>query len=215
MQNIGGFLLVDKSSENRSPFYIDRAYCSFEDLLYKMESFDTLTGRQTFYVDDDTYIRLGAYTNRGANGIGDLYREKYPLSLVTTASRWSDSIVSKGAKTLLRLHRGVPYIKINTKVAQDLQIEDGDRVRVYNELGEFFVMAKLSCSIPLDTLLIDSGWEPYMFENNQGEGECIPRSLNLLEMVDGWGHLKFSSKWDGNRYANDGKVNIERAEGVL
>jgi len=54
-----------------------------------------------------------------------------------------------------------------------------------------------------------------MFENNQGEGECIPRSLNLLEMVDGWGHLKFSSKWDGNRYLNDGRVNVERVEGAV
>ncbi|SFV64749.1 Respiratory nitrate reductase alpha chain [hydrothermal vent metagenome] len=215
MQDIGGFLLIDRERANRSPIYTDRAYSSFEDVLYKMERFETLTGRQTFYVDDDTYIKLGSHTNRGVDGIGDLYREKYPLSLITTDSRWSSSIVSKTAKSLLRLHRGVPYIKINAKVAQSLQIKDGDRVRVYNELGEFFVMAKLSHSTPMDSLLIDSGWEPYMFENNQGKGECIPHSLNLLEMVDGWGHLKFSSKWDGNRYINDGRVNIERVEEVV
>lgn len=215
MQDIGGFMLLDRDRIAKSPLYSDRAYCSFEDVLYKLDRFDTLTGRQTFYVDDDTYIKLGANTNRGSDGIGDLYREKYPLSLVTTASRWSDNSISKTAKSLLRLHRGVPYVKLNSKLAQNLQIEDGDRVRVYNKIGEFFAMAKISHSTPIDSLLIDSGWEPYMFENNQGEGECIPYSLNILELVDGWGHLKFSSKWDGNRYINDGKVNIERVEGAI
>ena len=217
MQDMGGFLLLDRDRdiEGRSPIYTDRAYSSFEDILYKLERFETLTGRQTFYVDDDIYIRLESHTNRGSGGIGDLYRENYPLSLITTESRWSSSAISKTAKSLLRLHRGVPYIKINTQVAEELQIEDGDRVRVYNELGEFEVMAKLSHSTPLASLFIDSGWEPYMFENNRGEGECIPHSLNLLEMVDGWGHLKFSSKWDGNRYINDGRVNIERVGGSV
>jgi len=134
MQNIGGFLLLDRERANRSPIYTDRAYSSFEDVLYKQERFDTLTGRQTFYVDDDTYIKLGAYTNRGSDGIGDIYREEYPLSLITTESRWSSSIISKTAKNLLRLHRGVPYIKINTKVAQSLQIEDGDKVTLLQQI---------------------------------------------------------------------------------
>jgi complex iron-sulfur molybdoenzyme family reductase subunit alpha len=215
MQKNGGFLLVDRKRADKSPIYTDRAYSSFEDVLYKLDRFETLTGRQTFYVDDDIYIKLGAYTNRGSDGIGDLYREKYPFSLITIESRWSSSSVPKTAETLLRLHRGVPYIKINTQMAKSLQIDDGDKIRVYNELGEFIVMAKLSHSTPPNSLLIDSGWEPYMFENNCGEGECIPNSLNLLEMVDGWGHLKFSSKWDGNRYINDGRVNIQRVEGAV
>jgi complex iron-sulfur molybdoenzyme family reductase subunit alpha len=102
---------------------------------------------------------------------------------------------------------------VNREVAKLKGIEDGDEIRVYNQLGEFFAMAKVSSSCPPDGLVMEHGWEPYMYKNLKGHNEVVPTALNLLEMADGWGHLKFGGLWDGNQYAYDGAVNFEKARG--
>jgi complex iron-sulfur molybdoenzyme family reductase subunit alpha len=115
---------------------------------------------------------------------------------------------------LLRLQRGVPAAQVNRVVAEAKGIKDGDTIRIYNALGEFYAMAKLSSSAPADGLVLEHGWEPYMYLKNKGHNEVVPTSLNLLEMADGWGHLKFGGLWDGNQYAYDGAVNYEKAKDV-
>jgi complex iron-sulfur molybdoenzyme family reductase subunit alpha len=50
-----------------------------------------------------------------------------------------------------------------------------------------------------------------MYIKNQGHNQVVPVAMNLLEMADGWGHLKFGGLWDGNQYAYDGAVNYEKA----
>ena len=34
--------------------------------------------------------------------------------------------------------------------------------------------------------------------------------LNLLELSDGWGHLKFGTNWDGNQHAYDATVELAK-----
>jgi complex iron-sulfur molybdoenzyme family reductase subunit alpha len=112
---------------------------------------------------------------------------------------------------LLRLQRGVPAIQVNRVTAEAKGIKDGDTIRVYNHQGEFFAMAKVSSSCPPDGLVLEDGWEPFMYLQNKGHNEVVPVAMNLLEMADGWGHLKFGGLWDGNQYAYDGAVNYEKA----
>ncbi len=211
MEQAGGFLQLNETAGKSSPLYAGRPYNTFENMLYKSERFETLSGRQTFYVDHDLYIKLGAQTNRGMERIGLRDPRHYPFVLVTPYARWSVHSDYKTSKTLLRLQRAVPSMQINKLIAEKMKIEDGSRVRVFNALGEFFVMAKVSSSCPPDTLVMEEGWEPYMFWYNRGPGEVIPSSLNLLEMADGWGHLRFGPLWDGNRYVYDNAVAIEKA----
>jgi complex iron-sulfur molybdoenzyme family reductase subunit alpha len=64
---------------------------------------------------------------------------------------------------LLRLQRGVPAIQVNRVVAATKGISDGDTIRVFNHQGEFYAMAKLSSSAPADGLIMEHGWEPYMY----------------------------------------------------
>jgi len=109
------------------------------------------------------------------------------------------------------LQRGVPYIQVNRKVAEKKGIKDGDTIRIFNNLGEFYAMAKVSSSCPPDSLVMEHGWEPYMYKFKKGHNEVVPMSLNLLEMADGWGHLKFGGLWDGNQYAYDGAIDFEKA----
>lgn len=211
MYKAGGFLQLNEKAGKVSPLYADRPYYGFENMLYRFERFETLSGRQTFYVDHDMYIRLGAYTNTGMEGIRPVDPKRYPFTLMTPHARWSIHSNYKTSRTLQRLQRGVPYCQLNRLIADKKGIKDGDTMRVYNALGEFFVMVKVSSSCPPDSLVMEHGWEPYMYKYNKGHNECVPTALNLLEMADGWGHLKFGGLWDGNQYAYDGAVNIEKS----
>ncbi|MBD3809144.1 MAG: molybdopterin-dependent oxidoreductase [Sulfuricurvum sp.] len=213
MYKVGGFLLINEKAAKSSPLYSDRPFNSNEDHLYKMERLETLSGRQTFYVDHEMFIKMGAATNTGMEGIRPQSKD-YPYVFMTPHARWSIHSNYKTSRTLLRLQRGVPAVQLNRKVAEAKGIKDGDTIRVYNALGEFYAMAKLSSSAPADGLVMEHGWEPYMYLKNKGHNEVVPTALNLLEMADGWGHLKFGGLWDGNQYAYDGAVNYEKAKDV-
>ena len=38
--------------------------------------------------------------------------------------------------------------------------------------------------------------------------------LNVLEVTDGWGHLRFGTAWDGNQHAYDSTVDVARVGSV-
>ncbi|MBD3823160.1 MAG: molybdopterin-dependent oxidoreductase [Epsilonproteobacteria bacterium] len=211
MYKVGGFLLINEKAAQTSPLYSDKPYNSNEFHFYRFEPLHTISGRQTFYVDHEMFIRMGANTNTGMEGIRPK-RKEYPYVLMTPHARWSIHSNYKTSRTLLRLQRGVPAAQVNREVAKVKGINDGDTIRVFNNLGEFYAMAKVSSSAPADGLVLEHGWEPYMYKFNKGHNEVVPTSLNLLEMADGWGHLKFGGLWDGNQYAYDGAVNFEKAK---
>jgi DMSO reductase family type II enzyme molybdopterin subunit len=212
MYKQGGFLQINEKGGKSSPLYSDRPYNSMENHIYKFEIFETLSGRQTFYVDHDMFIRLGAQTNTGMKGIRPDSKQ-YPFNLMTPHARWSIHSNYKTSRTLQRLQRGKPYVALNPKIAKIKGIKDGDEIRVYNQLGEFFTMAKISSSAPMDSLVMEHGWEPYQYKKLKGHNEVVPTALNLLEMSNGWGHLNFGGLWDGNQYAYDGAVNVEKSNG--
>ena len=210
MYKAGGFLQLNEKAGKLSPLYADRPYFTFENTLYKFERLETLSGRQTFYVDHEWYLQLGAETNSALEGIRPKTK-KYPFTMMTPHARWSIHSNWKQSRILQRLQRGVPYIQVNRKVAEKKGVKDGDTIRIFNNLGEFYAMAKVSSSCPPDSLVMEHGWEPYMYLYKKGHNEVVPMSLNLLEMADGWGHLNFGGLWDGNQYAYDGAIDFEKA----
>lgn len=211
MKKSGGFLVLNEKAAKTSPLYADRPFNSWEDQMFKFERFETMSGRQTFYVDHEMWIKLGATVNTARENIAPVTKS-FPFTMLTPHARWSIHANYKNSKFLMRLQRGKPWIAINDKVAKIKGIKDGDDVRVYNNLGQFFAMAKVSHSAPMDSLVIEDGWEPNMFKGMRGPNDVVPMSLNLLEMADNWGHLKFGGLWDGNQYAYDAAVNIEKAK---
>lgn len=208
MYKTGGFLQLNEKAAKTSPLYSDRPFNTLEDHLFKFERFETLSGRQTFYVDHELWIRVGANVNTGIQNIAPI--DRFPFILMTPHARWSIHSTFKVSRTLQRLQRGKPYIAINRDIAKIKGIKDGDNVKIYNSLGEFEAMAKVSSSAPHDAVVMEHGWEPYMFKNLKAQNEVLPNSLNLLEMADGWGHLRFGALWDGNQYAYDGAVDIKK-----
>ena len=206
----GGFLQLNEEAGKYSPLYSDRPYVTGENHLYRFERHHTVTGRQCFYVDHDVWIQLGCNVNTGREGIRP-DSKKFPFAMMTPHARWSIHTNYKQSRILQRLQRGVPWVMINEKVAEVKKIKDGEEIRIFNALGEFYAMAKVTHNAPLDAIVMEDGWDVNFFREQKGYNEVVPPSLNLLELADNWGHLKFSSAWDGNQYAYDGAVNFEKA----
>lgn len=204
----GGFLQLNEKAGKSSPLYPDRPYNTFEHQLYLHQRFETLTGRLTFYVDHPLWIESGAHVPTARVPIRP---KRHPFVLMTPHARWSIHSTYKTSPTLLRLHRGRPYVCINPKVAKERGIRDGQDVKMTNELGTVVLMAKLSPTVPLDALVMEHGWEPFMYRGKKGHNRLVGDMINLLELSDGWGHLKFGTNWDGNQHAYETTVELEAA----
>ena len=109
------------------------------------------------------------------------------------------------------MQRGEPHVSLNTADAKKRKIKDGDRVRIFNNIGDFYALAKVSPTIRPGTLLMDHAWEPHQFKHKRGMDAPVAGLLSPLELAGGWGHLKFGPEWDGNQMAYESSVQVERA----
>lgn len=203
----GGFLVLNEKAGKSSPLYKDKPYNTFESNLFLHQRFETLSGRLTFYVDHPLWIEAGANVPTSYEPIRP---KRHPLVLMTPHARWSIHSTYKTSPILLRLQRGRPYAMINPETAKARGVADGDDIRMFNELGETVVMAKLSPAVPKDAVVMEHGWEPFMYRKKRGHNVLNGDMLNLLELTDGWGHLKFGTNWDGNQHAYDATVDIAK-----
>ncbi len=208
MYKRGGFLVLNEKAGKSSPLYRDKPYNTFESNLYLHQPFDTLTGRLTFYVDHPLWIEAGANVPNCPNPIRP---RRFPFILMTPHARWSIHSTYKTSTTLLRLQRGKPYIMVNPETARAKGISDGDEARMFNDLGECFVQVKLTPATPPDAIVMEHGWEPFMYRKKKGHNQLVGDMLNLLELSDGWGHLKFGTNWDGNQHAYETTIDFEKA----
>lgn len=204
----GGFLQLNEKAGKSSPLYPNRPYNTFENQLYLHQRFETLTGRLTFYVDHPLWIAASAHVPTAKRPIRP---SRHPLLLLTPHARWSIHSTYKVSPLLLRLQRGKPCVALNPETGKARGIADGDEVVMFNELGEVRLMAKLSPSAPPEALVLEHGWEPFMYDKKQGHNLLVGDMLNLLELSDGWGHLKFGTHWDGNQHAYETTVDIRKA----
>lgn len=207
MYERGGFLQLSEKAGKSSPLYKDRPYNTFENQLFLHQRFETLTGRLTFYVDHPVWIASNAHVPTAKPPIRPA---KHPFVLMTPHARWSIHSTYKTSPTLLRLQRGKPYIMVNPEVAKARGIKDGDDIKLFNELGEVRIMAKISPAVPPDALVMEHGWEPFMYAGKKGHNLLVGDMINLLELTDGWGHLKFGTNWDGNQHAYETTLDIAK-----
>jgi len=207
----GGHLTLNDKAGKSSPLYPDRPYASFENNLYLNQRFETVSGRLTFYVDHPLWLAAGAGVPTAREPIAS---RRHPFLLMTPHARWSIHSTYKTSQLLLRLQRGKPCVMLNPDVARKKGIADGDDVRVWNELGEAVLIAKVAASVPRDALVVEHGWEPFFYKGKRGHNALVGDMLNLLEVSDGWGHLRFGTNWDGNQHAYDATVDVARVGGA-
>ena len=149
----------------------------------------TLTGRQQFYLDHDWFFEADEVLPRWKplpRPGGD-----YPILLSSGHERWSIHAIWRGHRDLLRLQRGGPCMWMSVDDARTRGIADGDRVRVWNDHGEFRVNAKVAPVMAPGEALIYHAWEPYQFPDWKGNMEVCSSPYKPLHFAGGYGHLRY------------------------
>ncbi len=202
-----GFLILNNNAGLTSPLYANKPYRSFEQQFYLRRPYTTLSGRQTFYIDHDVFLRLKAAVPTAREA---LHPSKYPLKFYSPHTRWGIHSTWRTNKHMLRQQRGAPTVWLNPQEADKRGIRDGDQVKVFNDIGDFQAMAKIMPSVQPGTLVTDHAWEPHQFKNRRGLNAPVAGLLSPLELPGGWGHLKFGAEWDGNQMAHESTVEVEK-----
>ncbi len=185
-----GIVRVDDSdiaawNGDNSPYHNDVFRCVRDKRPY-----ETLTGRQQYYVDHPWFLEDGEQlpSHRAPMRIPG-----YPMQFMMGHARHGIHSMWRDDHLLLQLQRGEPDIYINPKDASARGVEDGDLVRVFSPLGEFFVNAHLSNGIQPGMLFMYHGWDPMMFKNRQNFGAVITTAglIKPTSVAGDYGHLGY------------------------
>jgi anaerobic selenocysteine-containing dehydrogenase len=93
-------------------------------------------------------------------------------------------------RLLLRQQRGEPVVLIGVEDAAARGIVDGAHVRVFNDMDEFQVMAKVSPALRKGQLIIYHAWEKFQFKDGKGFQKLTPSPLNPVELSGGQYQLR-------------------------
>ena len=146
-----------------------RAYSPFTLNVDRLVPWRTLTGRQHFYLDHESYLEWGEHLptykprpdhlmldettktqSEGANGgpPGKM------LNLITPHGKWSIHSTYSDNLRMMTLSRGGYPVWLNEKDAHELGVQDNDWVEVMNDNGVFVQRAIVSARIPSGTVFI-------------------------------------------------------------
>lgn len=203
-----GFVKLSDAAGQTSPLYPDKPFYPFEPQAYLKLPYPTLSGRQQFYVDHEVYLKLGCAAPSAREPVRP---SKYPFAYYNPHTRYGIHTTWRTSKYHLRLQRGVPYVCINPKAAFGKGIKDGDRVRVFNDVGEMFAVAKLHPGTPFNTIWTEHAWENFQFKDNKGFNNVVAGILAPLELVGNYAHMSFNPFWDGNQLMGEASVDVEKA----
>jgi DMSO reductase family type II enzyme molybdopterin subunit len=166
----------------------DDTITHFTKHVFEKEPYPTLSRRIQFYQDHELYLEMGEELPRHKDpptAGGD-----YPLLLSGGHTRWSIHASWRDDALMLQQQRGEPVMYMGLPDAEARGIRDGERVRVFNDLGEFQVMAKLSPAMRPGMLVVYHAWEDYQFRSGVGYQSLIPSPLNPVELSGGQYHLR-------------------------
>lgn len=89
-----------------------------------------------------------------------------------------------------RLDRGQPYIVIGAHDAASRKVSDGDWVRCFNDVGEFFIRAKVAPSLREGQTIMYHAWENYQFAGGGTPRDVSPSPINPVELAGDHPHLR-------------------------
>jgi nitrate reductase alpha subunit len=169
----------------------------------------TLTGRQQFYIDHPWYMEVGEElaVHKEPVAAGG----PYPLRLTGGHNRWSQHSIMRANQPLLRLQRGAPVAYLSVADARERGISDHDRIRVYNDVGEFTLRAMISPAVQPGTLICYHAWEGYQFPDGATQNDVGANPLKPNNMAGGYGHLQYRGAYlSMNNIPKEVAVEVEK-----
>ena len=191
------------------------AYTPWKDYVQDKNPWPTFTGRQQYYIDHDWFLDVGEQlpTHKDAPVLQE--KSEYPLGYNTPHGRWSIHSTWRENTKMLRLQRGEPTVYINPEDAAERGIEDGDTVRVYNDLAEVEVQAKVYPSGEPGTVRHFFAWEKFQYPDRQNFNSLVPMYMKPTQLVqypeDTGEHLHFfPNYWGPTGVNSDVRVEVEK-----
>jgi nitrate reductase alpha subunit len=166
----------------------DDTITPFTDHVFEKQPYPTLSRRIQFYLDQELYEEMGetlpVHKDPPTAGGG------YPLMLTGGHTRWSIHSAWRDDKLMLQQQRGEPVMWMNDGDAAARGIRDGDRVRVFNDLDAFEIMAKVAPITRPGQVIVYHAWDNFQFRGQKGFQNLIPSPLNPVELAGGQFHLR-------------------------
>ncbi len=150
--------------------------------------YPTLSRRMQFYLDQELYLEMGEAlpTHKEPPLAGG----DYPLILTGGHTRWSIHSAWRDDKLMLQLQRGEPAMWMSAEDAEARGIADGARVKVYNDLDDFEIIAKVAPAVRPGEVIVYHAWENFQFKGQKGFQNLIPSPLNPVELAGGQFHFR-------------------------
>ncbi|WP_117595386.1 nitrate reductase subunit alpha [Haloprofundus halophilus] len=190
-------------------------FTAWQRYVQDKQPWPTFTGRQQYYVDHDWFLELGEQlpTHKESPTLQD--REEYPLRYNTPHGRWSIHSTWRDSTKMLRLQRGEPVVYLNPEDMDERDIQDGDTVRLYNDVGELEIQAKRYPSGEPGTARMYFAWERFQFPDRNNFNSLVSMYMKPTQLVqypeDTGEHLSFRPNYWGPTGVNsDVRVEIER-----
>jgi complex iron-sulfur molybdoenzyme family reductase subunit alpha len=193
------------------------AYTPWQDYVQDKNPWPTFTGRQQYYIDHDWFLELDEALPTHKEGPVLQEKSEYPLGYNTPHSRWSIHSTWRDDTKMLRLQRGEPTVFLNPDDAEERGIEDGDTVRVYNDLDSVEVQAKLYPSGEPGTVRHFFSWERFQYPDRNNFNSLVPMYMKPTQLVqypeDTGEHLHFfPNYWGPTGVNSDVRIEVEKVE---
>ena len=190
------------------------AYTPFKHQVVNKKPWRTLVGRQQFYIDHEWYLKLGEALPGYQPPVPEDDR-KYPLYWNTPHGRWSIHSTWRDNRYMLRLQRGVPIVYIHPDDAKARGIEDGDWVRVFNQIGATVCLCQVLPGEKAGRLTMYHGWEQFLGFGEGGWQSLTYIKIKPTQLIGKYGHVEFKlNYWGPTGNNRDIKVEIEKLKGV-
>jgi anaerobic selenocysteine-containing dehydrogenase len=155
----------------------------------KKVPFPTLTRRAQFYIDHDWFLEAGeelpTHKETPKQG-GD-----HPFLLTSGHPRWSIHSMNMTNRLMLQTHQGRPFMFMNEDDAAARGIENGEEVRVFNDMSSISIWVKVTPAVRPGQVMIYNGFEPYQFRAWKDPANIEPGMVKWLHLAGGYGHLRY------------------------
>ncbi|MFQ5380415.1 MAG: molybdopterin-dependent oxidoreductase [Dehalococcoidia bacterium] len=177
-----------------SPIIPDEPHVPFRDHTERGDPFPTYARRAQFYIDHPWFLEAGEHLpcwkpnpKMGGN---------YPLGLTSGHNRWSIHTMNQGNEVILGTHRGEPDAVVNPDDAAARGVSDGDLIRVFNDVSEFTVRARLGPGVRPGQVVSYNGWGGFQYTGWSGANEIEPGMVKWIGFAGGYGHLQhIGAEW--------------------
>lgn len=187
----------------------DEPFVAYRNHVEDLVPYETLTGRAQFHIDHPWFIEADEHLPRHKDvprAGGD-----HPLQVTGGHPRWSIHATNTTSAVILETTRGHPTIHLNTADANERGIGDDDLVRVFNDVGEYEVNARISPAVRPGQVILYASWDPYVFPHWKDGTFVEPGMIKWLHFAGGYGHLGYSTaQWQPAQSDRLFRVDVER-----